>query len=161
MKIKEIKEMFENSPVKWLAMSGMRLEEIEERHIKLVMPLGDLHKNHVGIAYAGSMFAVMELAGALLFQSTYGIHKYVPVLKKFEINYLRPTDQDLIVELSLSEEEAREKIIPIEEKGRGDYFLEVLLKDAAEKEVAKAYINYYIVPFTKEFIRSKKGGKDD
>lgn len=153
MEIEKIKEMFVNSPVKWLAMSGLCLEEIAERHVKLVLPLRDLHFNHVGIAYAGSMFVIMELAGALLFQSTYGMDEYVPILKKMEINYLRPTAKDLIAELKISTEEAEEKIKPVKEKGRGDYFLDVLLKDADNKEVAKALINYYIVPFTKEFIK--------
>lgn len=155
MGLEQVKQMFENSPVKWLGLSGMYLENIEERYVKLVMPLGDLHLNHVGIAYAGSMFAIMELGGALLFQSTYGLDKYVPILKKVEIHYLRPTDKDLVVELRLSEEEAREKIKLIEENGKGDYFLEVLLKDMEGKELAKATINYYIVPFTKEFIKNK------
>lgn len=153
MEIDRIREMFDNSPVKWLALSGLRLEEVAERRVKLVLPVADLHLNHVGIAYAGSMFIVMELAGALLFQATYGMDTYVPVLKKIEINYLRPTAKDLVAELTISAEEAEEKIKPIKEKGRGDYFVEVMLKDADDKEVAKALINYYIVPFTKDFIK--------
>ena len=145
---KKIEEIINHPPIKWLALSGAYTEIVEERHIKLILPVKDLHMNHVNIVYAGSMFAFAEMGGYALFLSTHGFDKYVPVIKSSQIRYLKPTRNNLIIDIRLSEDEAAEKIKPIEERGRGDYFLTIPVKDIDGAEVAIAEMNYYLLPYT-------------
>ena len=153
MNLDGLKEMFSKAPTKWVKMSGVYPEVIEERHVKIVMPLKDLHFNHVGTAYAGSMFVIMEIACGTLFFATYGMDKYAPVVKRIEIDYLRPTKNDLVADVRISEEEANEKIRAIEENGKGDMRFTVSLSDSEGTEVAKAQITLFILPFTKDFMK--------
>ena len=114
-----IRKLVENMPIPYAKMSGMYLDTLEERHAKVVMPLDDLHKNHVGVAYAGSMFVLAEVYTAIIIYATYGMDKYIPIAAKDEITYIKPTKKDLVIDMSISEEKAAEMIKPIEERGRG------------------------------------------
>ena len=130
------------TPIEYVNMAGMVADIIEERHIKLTLPVAPIHLNHVGTAYAGSMFTLAEIAGGKLFKCTYGTD-YVPILKAAEIRYLKPSTKDLVVELSLTEEEAAEKIALAAQRGRGDYFLDVDIKNIDGVLGATVHFNYY------------------
>lgn len=142
----DIRSRYENIKIKWVAQSGLRLEVAEERHVRLVLPLGDLHINHVGIAYAGSMFMLAEMSTAAIIYCTYGTEKYIPIASKAEIEYLKPTKKGLIVDVALSEEEAVEKIKPIEERGKGKITLELPVTDTDGTLVAKVTALVYLMP---------------
>lgn len=153
MLFKAIQNMYDNPPTKWVGMSGIYPEILEERHAKLVLPLKDLHLNHVNIAYAGSMFIAMELGAATLFSCTYGVDKWIPILKRIEIDFVRPTKKDLVADLRMTEEDAKAKLDAVKEKGKGDMFIDVVLCDIDGVEVAKANVNFFVVPFTDNFIK--------
>ncbi|MCB6566920.1 DUF4442 domain-containing protein, partial [Desulfovibrio desulfuricans] len=87
-------------------MAQLQAEAVEERHVRLRLPVGERHLNHVGIAYAGSEFVLAEIAGGTLFMATYGTDEFVPILKGVELKFLKPGTKDLVVDLSLTEEEA-------------------------------------------------------
>ena len=133
-----------DGPTPFINLVQLQAEVVEERHVRLRLPLGDLHKNHVGIAYAGSEFILAEIAGGTLFMATYGTDVYVPILKSVELKFVKPGTKDLYVDISLTEEEAAEKIKPVEERGRGDYFL-----DMDGEQVAQMNFNYYALPAKK------------
>lgn len=143
-------EEFENGPIEYVNMSGMKMTVFEPRHVRLVLPVDPIHMNHVGTVYAGSMFTMAEIAGANLFVSAYG-DDFVPVLKGVEVRYVKPTKHDLVIDIALAEEEAQQKIALAAERGRGDYFLDVPIKDAEDVLVATAKFNYYA--FTAEAIK--------
>jgi acyl-coenzyme A thioesterase PaaI-like protein len=149
------KQNFGNGPIEYLNLAGIKAEVMEERHVRFVLPLEPRHLNHVGIAYAGSEFVIAESAGGNLFVCTYGSDKYAPIIKGCECKYLKPTKKDLVVDISLSAEEAAEKIKPIEERGRGDFFLDIPVMDADGEHVAQFNFNFYAIPLTKDFAGSK------
>ncbi|MDR2109493.1 MAG: DUF4442 domain-containing protein [Coriobacteriales bacterium] len=135
-----------SGPTPYVNDAGLIAEVVEERHVRLKLPLTEKHRNHVGIAYAGSEFVLAEIAGGTLFMATYGTDSFVPVLKSVESKYLKPGTRDLIVDIALSQEEAEEKIRPVKERGRGDYFLEVPVYDSDGEQVASMNFNYYALP---------------
>lgn len=144
--IAQLRKMVENSPIEWMRMAGIRPEIIEQGHVRFVLAVKGLHLNHVNTVYAGSMFAFAEMSGGAVFQATYGFDEWVPIVKKASIRYIKPAQDDLICELRISDEEARQRIAPIAEKGRGDFILTIPLLDLEGGEVAEAEINYYILP---------------
>ena len=146
----QLRTMVADSPIKWMKLANIQPEIIEQGHIRFRLPVKGLHLNHVNTVYAGSMFAFAELCGGALFQATYGFDEFVPIVKKAEIRYVKPATDDLTCELQLSEEEAKEHIAPIRERGRGDFILSIPLLDVDGVEVAIADINYYILSIPKE-----------
>ena len=66
-----------------------------------------------------------------------------------ELKFLKPGTKDLVVDLSLTEEEAERKIAPVRERGRGDYFLEIPVFDVDGEQVAQMDFNYYALPAKK------------
>ena len=139
-----VKKSANQSSIKFLNMAGIIPEVAEERHIVYRLPLNDVHLNHVGMMYAGSYFVFMESAGAALLSCTYG-NKYIPILKDIFLDYLRPGKTDLVADLSMTAEEAAEKIKYIEEKGKGRYPMEVTVKDMNGEVCAVAKITYYLM----------------
>lgn len=136
-------------PTPFVNLAQLRPEVIEERHVRLGLPVQGLHMNHVGIAYAGSEFVLAEIAGGTLFMAAYGGDEFVPILKGVDIKFVKPGTKDLYVELALTEEEAEEKIRPVRERGRGDYFLTVEVRDIEDEVVAVFDFNYYALPAQK------------
>ncbi len=143
-----IRKLVENMPIPYAKMSGMYLDTIEERHAKLVLPLDDLHKNHVGTAYAGSMFVMAEVYTAIIIYATYGMDKYIPIAAKDEITYLKPTKNDLVIDMTLTEEQAEAMIKPVEERGRGRIVLEIPIQDTAGEAIATVTATVYLLPAT-------------
>ena len=146
---KELAKNVNDGPTPYINLAQMKAEIVEERHVRLLLPLTELHRNHVGIAYAGSEFVLAEIAGGTLFMATYGSDEFVPILKGVDIKFVKPGTKDLYVELSLTEEEAAEKIAPVRERGRGNYFLQVDVHDVDGDVVAQFDFNYYALPAQK------------
>lgn len=138
-----------DGPTPYINLAQLQAEIVEERHVRLRLPVTELHRNHVGIAYAGSEFVLAEIAGGTLFMASYGTEKFVPILKSVECKFIKPGTKDLIAEVSLTEEEAAEKIKAVEERGRGDYFLDVPVVDIEGEQVALMSFNYYALPAQK------------
>ena len=137
-----LKAFIEES-IPWVKAGGLTAELLEERHIILKIPK-ERHVNHVGTVYAGSTFMLMEIAGAALAASTYGLGRFIPLNKEMTIRYKKPATTDIFCELTISEEEAAEKIKPIEEKGKGIWPLEMEAKDETGVVVATSSCNYYL-----------------
>ena len=142
----EIRHMITHSVNTLIAMSGIQVAALEERHICTQMPLGDVHVNHVGTAYAISMVLLMEVTGASLLQATYGFKKFVPIIKNIKIDYKKPTSHTLVCDLSMTKEESEARIAPILERGRGNYPLHIELKDDQGVSVAEAEFGFYLIP---------------
>ena len=86
---------------------------IEKSHVRFVLPVKEMHMNHVGIVYAGSYFVFAESAGASLIFAAYAEKKnYTPIISNVSIDYLKPAKTDLVIDMTMSEEEAAEKIAP-------------------------------------------------
>ncbi len=144
--LEEIKKRYANNKIKLLRESGMYLEVAEERHVRLVMPLGDLHINHIGTAYAGSIYMIGEAITAAIIYSNYGTDSYVPIISKSEIEFLKPASKDLVVDFPMTEEEAATLIAPVEERGKGRVNLSYFITDIEGTEIAKITHVVYLMP---------------
>lgn len=122
---------------------GVKVEKLEERDIILSMPTEN-NLNHVGIMYAGSTYILLEVAGAALFFSTHGISKYILVNAGMSIKYLKPATTKIFCRLTISKEEAEQKMKPIEEAGKGKWPLKLQAKDENGVVVAEAECNYFV-----------------
>ena len=127
--IEKVRKSLEVCPIKWVGDGKFTNEILDERHVRVVVPVEGLHLNHVGIVYAGTMFTAMELAAGAIFMCTYGLDEFVPIVSNFEISFLKPTKKDLVAEIEWTEEEAAERIKPIRERGRGRMPVEITLRD--------------------------------
>lgn len=144
--LEDIKSRYANNKIKWVKDSGVYLDVIEERHARLVLPLGDLHLNHVGVAYAGSIFMLGEVSTAAILYSAYGTEKYIPIASKAEIEFIKPAKTDLVVDYTMSGEEAAILIEPIEERGRGKVTLTYDVTDTEGSTIAKMTSVVYLLP---------------
>ena len=134
-----------NCKIPYLSAAGVVPEVIEKGHVRFVLTVKEMHMNHVGIVYAGSYFVFAESAGASLIFAAYAEKKnYVPIISNVSIDYLRPAKTDLVIDMSMSEEEAAEKIAPIDQRGKGRYPLDVPMYDMESNPVATAHITYYL-----------------
>lgn len=129
----------------WVKMSGLCVDIFEEGHVKLSVP-AKIHMNHVGIVYAGTHFMLMEVAGAALFLATYGIERFLPINKGMNIRFLKPSFTDISCELMIEREEALEKLRPIEEKGKGEWILDMAVSDTRGVIVSTSTCTYYLIP---------------
>ena len=141
----EVRQGIIKSPIEFLTVAGVEPLCVEERHVACKLPAGHMHLNHVGIMYAGSYFILAEATGANLLKCTYG-KQYVPIIKSAELNYLKPSKKDLIIDLSMTEEEAEERIAYIKEHGKGQYPMDIQINDEDGNHVADAHIVYYLMP---------------
>ena len=141
--------------VPWIGTSGLRVDILEERHVRLSVPVREKHLNHVGIVWAGTHFMLMEVAGAALFGATYDFRRFVPVNKGMTIRYHRPAVTDLICDLSISAEDAAAKLKPVEGRGRGDWIIDVPVMDAEGNTVSSASCNFYIIPTPDSFLKKE------
>lgn len=135
-------------PIEYLRLAGVVPEVLEERHIRMKLEAGKMHLNHVNIMYAGSYFVFAESAGANLIACTYG-GQFVPIIASVNVNYLKPSANDLIIDMSMTEEEAAERIAPILERGKGRYPLTINVMDSEGTHCAQVEIVYYLMPAPK------------
>lgn len=139
-----VREGIIHSKIEYLNAAGILPEVLEERHVVCRLPAGHMHLNHVGTMYAGSYFVFAEAAGANLLLCTYG-RQYVPIIKSMSLDYLKPSQSDLIIDLSMSEPEARERIAYVAEHGKGRYPMEIPVMNAEGVHCATANIVYYLM----------------
>lgn len=142
----DVKRRFENLKIKWVAMSGIYPDLMEERHSRIIMPLKDLHINHVGTAYAGSIFVLAEISVPAIIYCTYGVGKWLPIISRVEIDYIKPSTKDLIADVKMTADEAAEKIKPIEERGKGRMTLLIPITNTDGEDIARATVIAYLMP---------------
>ncbi|MGN6723684.1 MAG: YiiD C-terminal domain-containing protein, partial [Marmoricola sp.] len=72
-----------------LGAMGIRVLESVPGRAETLLPL-EPNRNHVGMAYAGSLFSVAEVLGGLLALSSFTLEGYAPLVKSMTIDFLRP-----------------------------------------------------------------------
>jgi acyl-coenzyme A thioesterase PaaI-like protein len=123
--------------------SGLSAEVLEERHVVLRLPK-DRHLNRVGHVHGGAALVLMEMAGAALLACTYPFGSYIPIHKAMDIQFISAAATDIFCELTLSEAAAAEMVRPIDEKGKGEWALDVHCRDTEGNLIAKAVCTYYV-----------------
>ena len=141
-----IKKRGNDSSIPFIKMSGIRLEIAEERRCRMVMPLTKDHINHVGVAYAGSMFVLGEVFTAYILACTYGDGTWVPIAAKDEIEFVKPCREDMVIDYSMTQEEADALIAPVLERGKGRVTLKYPIQTASGEVVANVTAVVYLLP---------------
>ena len=129
----------------YVANSGIIIKKIEERNVILELPITEIHKNHIGTAYALSIIMLMEVGGTTLIRSCYGINNYEVIIRKIDINFIKPTIKTLIFNMELSEQQAAELIKPIIERQRGNFPLKIMIQDIDNELIAEANFTFYVI----------------
>ena len=138
------KQSVTHGKINYLNVAGIIPEVAEERHVRYRLPLTSMHVNHVGIMYAGSFFVFAESTGASLIKCTYGT-AYVPIIKSVSVDYLKPATTDLVIDISMTEEESKERIAYVEEHGKGQYPMTVPIMTADGVHTANVNIVFYLM----------------
>lgn len=141
-----IRKRAEKSAIPFVEMSGIRLEVAEERHCRMVMPLTEMHINHVGVAYAGSLYVLAEVFSAYMIMCTYGHDTYVPIQSKNEIEFIKPCREDMVIDMKLTQEEADEIIAPVLARGKGRITLKIPIQNASGEVCAIMTAVVYLLP---------------
>ena len=133
-----------NGKIEYLNMAGIVPEVCEKSHVRFRLPVEPIHMNHVGIVYAGSYFIIAESTGATLIKCVYGT-KYTAIIKSVNIDYVKPCKGDLVVDLSMTDEEAKERIAYVEEHGKGRYPMDIPVMNADGEVCANVSMVYYLM----------------
>ncbi len=133
-KYKDFAEMMINL-VEGIKRTGVRILELKDRKAKLLMPLkGNI--NHVGIMYAGSLFALGEFTGGVVPAVSFDMNQFFPIVKEITIKYLKPAKTDVTIEAELSEAHVKKILQEAEKNGKADIVFNLELKDFHEEVVS-------------------------
>lgn len=125
---KELVNYLENV-IKILAQMGIKVVDFEKQHVKLLLPK-EPNINHIGTVYAGSIFSLADCAGGVLFYASFDWKTYYPLLKEVTITFKKPAVTDVTVDVSLTAEEVKRIQKQTDETGRGEWVMDLELKDA-------------------------------
>lgn len=93
--------------------------------------------NHFGTAYAGSLFTVAELLGGVFARTSLAAEGGVPLVKRVEIDFLRPATTDVVARATLSDAEIERVLAEYAERGKSDFELLTEVTDEAGTVVAR------------------------
>lgn len=133
-KYQHIAHYIENG-VEAIRRTGIRVLALQDRYVKLLMPLAG-NTNHIGIMYAGSLFALGEVTGGAIFAVAFDTEHYVPIVKEVTIRYRRPALTDITLESAIPADRVAAVETDLREKGKADFPLTVELKDAGGEVVS-------------------------
>jgi len=108
------------------------------------VPLGRNTGNHVNTFHAALQFAAAEILGGLIVLSRRSDEKYVPVVKRLDIEYRRPALSDITAEVRFADAQVEVMNAALATDGRYDFELRPVIRDAAGEVVAEA-TGYYAV----------------
>lgn len=98
--------------------------------------------NHFGVAYAGSLFTVAETLGGFFSNTSLQVEGGIPLVKRVEIDFLRPAATDVVSRTELSDAEIERILAAYAEHGKADFELSTDVVDEAGTVVARAH-GYY------------------
>jgi thioesterase domain-containing protein len=125
--------------------TGVKITDMRERYAKILMPI-EGNKNHIGIMYAGSLFSIGELSGGVIHGASFDIDKYVPIVKEVNIRFRRPALTDVMLEVSMTKQDADRVQAEAAQKGKADFPLDLEIKDTSGEVVAIVHAVYQIRP---------------
>jgi thioesterase domain-containing protein len=124
-----------------LGQMGFKVDDAGEGWVRTSMPLEPNH-NHLGSAYAGSLFSMAEASGGALVASMPNFSDFKIMVKDVSIEYHRLALSDLHCDLRLPEDFWPTLQAQLEQDGKAFYVLPVDVFDADGVKVATAKLNY-------------------
>lgn len=129
-------------------LGQMGIEVIELRAGRAVARLPfEPNRNHVGTAYAGSLFSVAEVLGGLLALESFTLEGFAPVVKSMSINYLKPALGDVQAAVEMSAAEIERVLAEAAVEGKSNYELAAIVTDANDITVATTLAQYQLRRF--------------
>lgn len=137
-----IKQMVEDK-LDFVRRCGLKFTECRKGFVQCEMPtLGN--ENHLGTMYAGALFTLAEIPGGALWASSFDTTRSYPILKAFNIEYLRPARGTIRFSLEMNEADIAEIVSSCEQKGKADFVIEGDLLDEEGLVVARSRGNYQL-----------------
>ena len=100
--------------------------------------------NHFGVIYAGVLFTVAEILGGVIPLATFDTSKYFPLVKNIDISFVGMARSDLHAEATMADEDIARVATEAEEKGKADFTLDAVVKDADGQVVATTHGLYQL-----------------
>lgn len=119
-----------------VAAMGVEIIEAEDTTVAARLPAAP-NVNHFGTAYAGSLFTVAEVMGGVFARTSLAVEGGVPLVKRVEIDFLRPAMTDVVARTSLSDSEIERVLAEYAERGKSDFELLAEVTDEAGTVVAR------------------------
>lgn len=122
---------------------GLKLTQCREGYIECEMATQG-NENHLGSMYAGALFTLAEIPGGALWLSSFDISNTYPVLKAFNIEYLRPAHGTIRFTLEMSPQRIDQLAKQCKEDGKVDFEIEGELVDEQNRIVATSRGQYQL-----------------
>ncbi|OHU20083.1 MULTISPECIES: YiiD C-terminal domain-containing protein [Mycobacteroides] len=117
--------------------------EVTPGHAVSMAPL-EGNTNHVGTIYAGVLFTLAESLGGALAIGTFDMAQYYPVVKGFNITYLKPARSEVRAEARIDTKSAAEIAARADNVGKADFDVECEISDTAGVVVATSRGSYQL-----------------
>jgi acyl-coenzyme A thioesterase PaaI-like protein len=126
-----------------LGAMGIEVVESVPGRAAARLPTGP-NVNHFGVSYAGSLFSVAEMLGGLLGSSSFDVPGGVPIVKRLEIDFLKPATTAVVASTTLSPEDVERVQREATETGRGVFELVTEVVDENGVVVARTRGDYQL-----------------
>lgn len=87
-----------------LSTLGIRAEEVRTGHLVLRLPMSDAVKNHAGSIHNAAIFAVGELAAAVVLGTHPELANLLHLQKSSRVKYYLPANKDVTAHATLTSE---------------------------------------------------------
>jgi len=129
-----------------LGAMGIEILESDAGRAVALLPF-EPNRNHVGTAYAGSLFSVAEVLGGVLALSSFTLDGYAPVVKSLSIDFLKPALGDVRATVEMSSAEISRVLDEAVANGKSNYDLVATVTDENDVVVAKTIGHYQLRKF--------------
>lgn len=108
--------------------TGLVVEHLARGEVRCRMPFKG-NANHIGTMYAGALFTLGEIPGGALFLTSFDTARFFPVVKSFNLKFLKPSKSDVRVTATLAEDEIGRIELEAAEHGKAEFTLALALTD--------------------------------
>ena len=125
----------------------LTVESASDGVFRCSVPLEERNSNHAQTMHAAIQWAAAEALGGVAFAAMgLDLRKYLGVVKSAHIDFKRPATTRITAETSFPEARVEAVKAELEEQGRCDFELDVVVRGESGKTVAEAHCVYAIRP---------------
>jgi len=115
----------------------LRIESASNGIFRCVVPMIENNMNHFRTIHAALQWAAAEVLGGLVWtMSKPEEGEFIPVVRRFEIDFERPAFGDIVAETRFSKAHSAEMKSELKSKGRYDFVLESEIRNLDEQTLA-------------------------
>lgn len=115
----------------------LRIESASNGIFRCAVPMIENNMNHFRSIHAALQWAAAEVLGGLVWTMSQPAEgEFVPVVRRFEIDFKRPAFGDIVAETRFSESQADTMKSELKANGRYDFVLESEIRNLDEETLA-------------------------